>query len=56
MGDEKKKSGGRKSGTVTKLFLLVVLALIGAEVFARVTSQYEWSPWIRVHKLIKGQT
>lgn len=55
MGDDKKKSA-KKGGVLGKLVLLVLLALIGAEVFARLTSQYEWSPWTRIQKLIKGQT
>jgi hypothetical protein len=52
MGDEKKrKSGG---GTLRKLILLVVVLLVGAEVMARLTSQYEWSPVTRVRQLLKG--
>ncbi|HEX7896306.1 MAG TPA: hypothetical protein VF950_00905 [Planctomycetota bacterium] len=54
MGDEKKKSGGKKGGTLFKLAALVILVLIGAELFARMTSQYEWSPVTRVLQLLKS--
>jgi hypothetical protein len=52
VGDDKKK-GGSKGGTFKKLLLLAVLALVGAEVFAQMTSNYEWSPWTRARQFIK---
>jgi hypothetical protein len=56
MGDDKKKpSGGRKGGMLKKVLLLAVLVLVGAEVFARTMSQYEWSPYTRVMNLIKNR-
>ena len=55
MGDDKKKPGGKKGGAVGKALLLVILLLVGAEVAARVTSQYEWSPVVRIGRFIKSQ-
>ena len=55
MGDDKKKPGGKKGGgTLFKLAALVILLLIGAELFARMTSQYEWSPVTRALQLLKS--
>lgn len=54
MGDDKKKSG-KKGGVFGKLLLLILLVGVGAEVFARLTSQFEWSPVTRVRQLLKGQ-
>lgn len=54
MGDDKKKSG-KKGGVFGKLLLLILLIGVGAEVFARVSGQYEWSPWTRARQFVKGQ-
>ena len=55
MGDDKKKSGGKKSGLLFKVAVLAILCVIGAEIFAKMTGKGEWSPYVRVMRLIKAQ-
>ena len=55
MGDDKKKSGGKKSGLLFKVALLAILGVIGAEIYAKKTGQSDWSPYVRVVRLIKAQ-
>ena len=54
MGDEKKKGGGKGGGTLFKLVALAVLVLIGAEIFAKMTGQGDWSPLVRIGRFIKS--
>jgi hypothetical protein len=55
MGDDKKKPGGKKSGTLLKLVALVILGLIGAEIGSKMTGRSEWSPVYQVKMLLKAQ-